>query len=264
MRLSRTPGTGTRSTVGAAAIERGKSVLKYQTVIDDLHLAIRNGTYPAYSQLPSVSRLCERYGVSKITINKALGALEAQGLISRRRGSGSFVKKIEASSGTPDTSDTSGQMMGFLTEHRARGESVRTEVYDFSVVRPPHHVAEALDVDDDSFTYHVCRMRCANDKPLVIEYTYMPIDVITDLRLRNVQASIYTFIEQDLGLKIASAHRTIRAVMPSAEERRWLGIPEGEPLLEVEQVGYLDDGRPFEYSISRHTHDYEFHSISTR
>ena len=75
--------------------ERGENVLKYQIVIDDLRLAIKNGTYPAYSQLPSVNKLCEQYNVSKITINKALGELEAQGLISRRRGSGSFVKKVE-------------------------------------------------------------------------------------------------------------------------------------------------------------------------
>ena len=244
--------------------ERGENVLKYQIVIDDLRQAIKNGTYPAYSQLPSVSKLCEQYDVSKITINKALGELEAQGLISRRRGSGSFVKKGETSSAAPDTNDISGQMTGFLAEHQARGESVRTDVYDFSVVRPPHHVAEALDVDDDSFTYHVCRVRCANEKPRVIEYTYMPIDVVTDLKLKNAQTSIYSFIEKDLGLKIASAHRIIRAVMPSAEERKRLNVPEGEPLLEVEQVGYLDDGRPFEYSVSRHVHDYEFHSISTK
>lgn len=244
--------------------ERGENVLKYQIVIDDLRQAIKNGTYPAYSQLPSVSKLCEQYDVSKITINKALGELEAQGLISRRRGSGSFVKKVETSSAAPDTNDISGQMTGFLAEHQARGESVRTDVYDFSVVRPPHHVAEALDVDDDSFTYHVCRVRCANEEPRVIEYTYMPIDVVTDLKLKNAQTSIYSFIEKDLGLKIASAHRIIRAVMPSAEERKRLNAPEGEPLLEVEQVGYLDDGRPFEYSVSRHVHDYEFHSISTK
>lgn len=192
--------------------ERGENVLKYQIVIDDLRQAIKNGTYPAYSQLPSVSKLCEQYDVSKITINKALGELEAQGLISRRRGSGSFVKKVETSSAAPDTNDISGQMTGFLAEHQARGESVRTDVYDFSVVRPPHHVAEALDVDDDSFTYHVCRVRCANEKPRVIEYTYMPIDVVTDLKLKNAQTSIYSFIEKDLGLKIASAHRIIRAV----------------------------------------------------
>lgn len=237
---------------------------KYQIVMDDLRLAIKNGTYPAYSQLPSVSKLCEQYDVSKITINKALGELEAQGLISRRRGSGSFVKKVETSSDIPNANDTSGQMTGFSAEHEARGETVKSDVYDFSVVHPAHHVAEALDVDDDSFTYHVCRVRRANDKPRVIEYTYMPIDIIRDLKLKNVETSIYSFIEKDLSLKIASAHRTIRAVMPTAEERERLNVPEGEPLLEVEQIGYLDDGRPFEYSISRHVHDYEFHSISTR
>ena len=52
--------------------ERGENVLKYQIVIDDLRQAIKNGTYPAYSQLPSVSKLCEQYDVSKITAGAGL------------------------------------------------------------------------------------------------------------------------------------------------------------------------------------------------
>ena len=61
-----------------------------------------------------------------------------------------------------------------------------------------------------------------------------------------------------------SAHRAIKAVMPTDEERRWLGIDDHSPLLEVRQVAYLANGIAFEFSTSRHTADYEFYSISTR
>ena len=59
--MSQLPEVGTRFTVDMSITERGENVLKYQIVIDDLRLAIKNGTYPAYSQLPSVSKLCEQY-----------------------------------------------------------------------------------------------------------------------------------------------------------------------------------------------------------
>lgn len=51
--------------------------------------------------------------------------------------------------------------------------------------------------------------------------------------------------------------------LPTAKECKRLNIENDEPMLEVEQIGYLDDGRPFEYSIARHAHGYEFLTIST-
>jgi GntR family transcriptional regulator len=76
---------------------------------------------------------------------------------------------------------------------------------------------------------------------------------------------VYGYVEGDLGLTIASAHRAIRAVMPTKQERLWLQVPPSMPLLEVKQVAYLSDGRIFEYSVMRHVGDrYVFYSISTR
>ena len=98
-------------------------MLKYELVIQDLKRSISRGTYAPYSQLPSISQLCKQYGVSKITINKALEALQSQGLISRRRGSGTFVKKLEDYAQIKPSQEVSGQMEGFLAEHTARGEN---------------------------------------------------------------------------------------------------------------------------------------------
>ena len=91
----------------------------------------------------------------------------------------------------------------------------------------------------------------------------MPIKLVPDLRERNVETSIYGYLEGELGLKIGSAHRVIKAVLPTDDEATWLGVDPSQPLLEVKQVGFLDDGVPFEWSVARHANDYEFCSIST-
>ena len=95
----------------------------------------------------------------------------------------------------------------------------------------------------------------------------MPIDVISGVTLDTLKGSIYDYIEHTLKLKIKSAHRIARASMPTEEERKWLNITDEDfvPIFEVEQIAYLDDGRIFEYSKSRHRADFfELKSVSVR
>lgn len=238
---------------------------KYEELVSILKHEIARGTYAKGDRLPTTPQLCQIYGVSNTTVKRAMDELELQGLVARRRGSGVYIKEtfVPTPTGTRQGS-SSQQMTGFSTEHQAQGRTVESEVHDFSVVRPDEAVALQLNMERDEFAYHICRVRKVDGRPMVVEYTYMPIKLVPDLRESTLYASIYSYIERDLGLKIGSAHRVIKAVMPTDDERSWLQIGPGEPLLEVRQVAYLDDGTPFEFSISRHTSDYEFYSISTR
>ncbi|MCI6681908.1 GntR family transcriptional regulator [Parafannyhessea umbonata] len=237
-------------------------MLKYESVADDIRKKIATGEYGPNDQLPTTPELCDLYDVSKITIKKAMDELVQQGLIARRRGSGTYVKRVpQPEAQSPSGWDMSSQMAGFCADHP--GVKVTSDVHEFSVVRPKPEVAGLLGMDPDEFTYYVCRTRLIDDVPQVIEYTFMPIKLIPDLRERNVESTIYGYIEGDLGLKIGSAHRTLRAVLPNKSEVGWLDVTPTTPLLEVEQVGYLDDGVPFEYSIARHARGFEFHSVST-
>lgn len=237
-------------------------MLKYESVADDIRKKIASGTYAPNDQLPTTPELCDQYKVSKITIKKAMDELVQLGLIARRRGSGTYVKRTTAAEAkSPAGWDMSSQMSGFCAEHK--GHEVTSQVHDFSVVRPEHEVAELLGMDSDEFAYHIVRTRLVDGVPHVVEYTYMPIKLIPDLRERNVETTVYGYLEDELGLKIGSAHRIIKAVLPTDDEAKWLGVDPSQPLLEVRQVGFLDDGVPFEWSVARHANDYEFCSIST-
>ena len=159
---------------------------------------------------------------------------------------------------------SSGQMAGLTAEYAATQQVVTTKVIGFSVVQPASDVQEALNMESDEFAYDICRVRSVDGTPMVVEYTFMPLKVVPGLRQAHVEGSIYSYIEHDLGLKIGSAHRTIKALMPTPDEKAWLNLGENDPILEVRQVAYLADGTPFEYSRSHHVSSYEFYSISTR
>lgn len=68
---------------------------KYQTVVDWIENKIGSGDFDYGVKLPSENQLCGQFGVSRNTVRKALEALEKNGVIERKQGSGSFVKYIE-------------------------------------------------------------------------------------------------------------------------------------------------------------------------
>ncbi len=239
-------------------------MLKYQTVVTDIVEKIASGQYQPNDRLPTTEDLCAQYQVSKITIKKAMDELELRGLVARRRGSGTYVKGVvPLGTNAPAGWSMSSQMTGFKREMEEEGHVVTTQVVEFSVEHPDQTVSEALGLAADEFVYRICRVRLSDGEPQVIEHTWMPINVIPNLRLTHLESSIYGYIEGDLALKIASAHRTVEAVGVSQDEAPLLQVESGTPCLQVEQVGFLDDGQPFEYSISRHVRGYQFHSIST-
>ena len=239
-------------------------MFKYEMIAEDIQNKIRSGEYPADEKLPQEMELCRQYDASRITIREALDLLVNRGLITRRRGAGTYVKAIAGEASDSEQFARSQQFGGYTSD--MRGRKVESNIHEFSLLRVPEDVAEKLQVSETSFVCYICRTRVVDGRPRLVEYTYMPTDFITVITEDVVKGSIYEYIEQKLNLKIQSAHRTTRADMPTEQERIWLDIgAEAIPILEVEQTAYLDDGRIFEYSRSRHRADcYSLRTVSRR
>ena len=233
-------------------------VVKYEEIAGDIRKGILEGRYTLNEQLPLEREMCEYYNVSRITIKKAVDELVNEGLVIKRRGSGTFVKAFDSD---VERFSMSKQFSGFSESNKNR--KVESKVLKFEVIHPSEEIAIKLKMTCDDFVYHIIRVRYSDSEPVVVEYTYMPIGVIPGIKNDVLYKSIYSYIENDLKLKIKSAHKTIRAILPSELEAENLSIDASDPILEVEQTGFLDDGQPFEYSISHHRGDkMEFRNIS--
>lgn len=234
---------------------------KYQQVADIIREAIRKGKYLPGSQLPLAKDLCRDFAVSRITIKHAIDELVREGLVVKRRGAGTIVKVVDDS--TVRKRSRFSQFGGFSEYYS--GHKIHTEVLHFGIIHPAVEVAGQLKISADDFVYDIQRLRCADGDPVVIEYTQMPMELITGLKEKHLKDSLYRYIESTLGMHIQSAHRTVRAVMPTDREQELLGITEEMPVLEVQQTAFLSDGRPFEYSVSRHRGDkMNFKAVSVR
>ena len=234
---------------------------KYEAIAADVRRSIEDGALKPGDKLPTVVEFCELYGVSKITVKRAIEQITEEGLVTSRRGSGTYVKD---SAGFPDKAFYLGKndrAQGFAYEHR--GQKVESVVYDFSITNPPAEVAAQLSLAEDDFAYHIVRVREADGVPIVIEYTYMPLELIPGLKKKDLYGSVYSFIREKCGLKISSFHRTVRAVAATEEEAERLSCKPGSPLLELNQIGFLDSGAAFEYSVSRNVGDrFELHNVT--
>lgn len=234
---------------------------KYEKIAKEITNKILQGQYAPNEQLPLEKEMCDSFNVSRITIKKALDELVARGLVIKRRGSGTFVKAVDDKEVHELT--MAKQFAGFTETHK--GEKVKSIIVNFNIVHPDEDVAAKLRVTCDDFVYYVIRARYAEDEPYVIDYTYMPINLIPGLKSEIITHSIYGYIEKNLNLKIKSAHRTIRALLPNKIEQKYLKIDKNFPILEVEQIGFLDNGQPFEYSRAHHRSDkIEFKTVSIK
>lgn len=232
---------------------------KYKEISEDIRKGILDGKYNPNEQLPLEKEMCEQYNASRITIKKAVDELVAEGLVVKRRGAGTFVKAF-------DNADVEGfsmskQFSGFSESNKDK--KVESKIIKFEVIHPTEEIADKLKMTCDDFVYYIIRVRYADGEAKVIEYTYMPIGVIPGIKNDILHKSIYSYIENTLHLKIKSAHKTIRAIEATEQEKEYLQMDTNIPILEVEQIGFLDNGQPFEYSIAHHRGDVcEFRSVS--
>lgn len=234
-------------------------MLKYEKIAFDIKEDILSEKYKPNEQLPFEKELCEKYNVSKMTVKKALDLLVNDGLIIKRRGSGTFVKDMTEKEIQRIIEKK--QFSGLTTT--SIGHKVTSKVLEFKIINATKEIADILKIEEDEFIYFVHRVRYVDDKAVVIEKTYIPLNLIPGMKLADVKKSIYGYIKDKLGLNIQSAHSTVRAMKSDELDRKYLNLEKDEPILEVERVAYLDNGKVFEYSFSRHRYDkFEFKSIT--
>lgn len=223
---------------------------KYMMIYEDVKGRILSGEYEVGAQIPDEKTVCQNFGCSRMTVKKAYDMLVMEGLIYRKQGQGSFV--LSSKINRPEVEIQERELVGFTKATNGEGTS---KVLRFQLMFATEKIAKALNIHVNDPVYDICRVRLLNDRPYVIEQTYMSPTVIPGLTLDILNHSIYSYIENDLGLRIGAAQKTTSADISNETDHKELGLSEVEPVLVVEQIAFLDNGVPFEYSISRHRYD---------
>lgn len=223
---------------------------KYKKIYEELKEAINDGEYGPGAKLPDELSLCQIYDCSRMTVKKALDLLVQEGKIFRKQGQGSFVLNKQMVNDPYQIEEI--PVGGF---DRARSHLAKSRILEFKLSFASSDVAKALHLKENDPVYDILRLRLYDGEPTVIEHTFMPVNLIPGINEDVLNHSIYHYIEHDLNLKIASAQQTNRADVSNDLDHEVLGLSDIEPVLVVEQIAYLDNGMPFEYSFCRHRYD---------
>ena len=231
-------------------------MIKYEMIANKIRQRIQDGVYLADSLIPDQVSLAKEFKVSRMTVKKAMDVLAFEGLIFRKRGSGTYVKKTALKNGL------NANLMEYegLTQQLS-GHEVKSQVISFTVEFPDDFIKETLMLDKHDPVYKIIRLRIVNGDPYIIEHTFMSVNCIPGLSEEALDTSVYQYIHNELGLQFGGAYRKIHAAKSSEYDQEYLGCAVDDPVLEVEQVVHLEDGTPFEYSRSRNRYDKRSYTV---
>lgn len=212
---------------------------------------IEAGTLKPGDQFPTEQELCRRYEVSRITVKQAVGALVNEGLLVRRRGKGTFVV------GSRRHQDP-GSLTSFTEDMKRRGLVPGGKVLKKEIVKvkAAPFLGKKIDVGEETEVILIERVRTANGEPLALETLYIPYHLCPQLLHADLESlSVEVFLKKEYHLELAGAEQFLEAGLANRQMAEVLKIPEGAPVLLVERVTYLADGRRIEYTTAAYRGD---------
>ncbi|MBN8813671.1 MULTISPECIES: GntR family transcriptional regulator [Sphingomonas] len=213
-----------------------------------LRRAITEGRLEAGAALPPERDLAAEYGVSRITIRKAIAELAEDGLLTRKQGAGTTVtRRIE---------QNFSRISSFSEEMTARGQlpSSAWILRAAGAVTPVEAMQLNLSPGAPVMRFH--RVRIADDAPMAVEFSTVPSYCLGGID--DVSESLYAALALT-GHRPVRALQRLRAVPFTGSQARLLRVEAGTPGLLIERCGFLRDGRPVEYTQSYYRGDtYDF------
>jgi GntR family transcriptional regulator len=232
------------------AIDFSSPIPYYLQLIHALKKKILNGDLKTGDKLPGEFELCETYGVSRTVVRQALRELELEGLVSRKKGKGTFI------SGPKINESLVQKLTGFFEDMVSRGHTPHTQVLRHDVIPAKAKIADFLQLEPSDLVHLIERLRSVEDSPIVLVTTYIPHSLCPTLMNYDLDKdSLYSILENEFKLEISHGTRSVEAVAATEREAQLLNIPIGSPLILLNSVSYLADGTPLEYYHAVHRGD---------
>jgi GntR family transcriptional regulator len=191
---------------------------------------IGSGRLPPDSQLPSEHELGQRFGVSRVTVRRALQTLDADGLIYRRPGLGSFVCERRMAQGLAQLTD-------FAQDMARAGIRATSRVLEQVTEPCPAPVAERLGLAAGVSVARLDRLRLGNGQPMAMDQTWIPRYYAQLLDGHDLgRETIYRVLEREYGIPALSGRYRISAATADAALARLLDVDAGDALLVLERT----------------------------
>ena len=227
--------------------------LVYRRVSSDLKQKIVDNKFPN-KRLPDERTLSETYHVSRSSVKRALKVLADDGIIFKKRGSGTFINPLFMKNKT--IFHYEGSNLGITDSMKSQGKVPKIKLLSFKVVPASKEIQQDLFLADGDFVYEIQRLRLFDDKPFMIETGYIPIKIAPELTQEIVEKSIFNYVEDAINKSVTRSFLSILASPSNEQDQELLNLKPTEPVGVMEGIFFLDDGTPFEVSNMRLHYQY--------
>ncbi|MBO9676617.1 histidine utilization repressor [Paenacidovorax monticola] len=195
----------------------------YQQIKDHIARKIQDGSWKAGDRLPSENDLVMQFGMSRMTVNRALRELAEQGRIVRVAGVGSFVAEDKPQS-------TLLQIANLASEIRQRGHDYRCKVLTVERVSATMEVAAALDMRTGESVFHAVCVHLEDGVPVQLEDRYVNPRVVPQFAKQDfTQLQPSEFLVRNVPFD--QVEHVVDAVLPTAEQAQLLEMEPAQPCL---------------------------------
>ncbi len=218
-------------------LDKGSVKPLYVQIMDIFEARISSGELKPGDRIPPESALVDEFGVSIITVRKAVGELCKKGLLDKKQGRGTFVKNVRF---VRDTSS----LMSFTDSCRSQGMVPGGKMLSNRRISLDEWTAAALGVKTGDPGVMIYRLRTADGIPVIIERSYFSSSYGFLLAERFDDNSLFGYLRENCGITISRSDKEIELCYAETEEARLLNVPKGTPLILVRSVAFGADGTP--------------------
>jgi GntR family transcriptional regulator len=219
---------------------------------------VHSDEFKVGDQFLTEREISQRFDVSRVTANKALSSLVSEGLLSIRKGIGTFVTD------TTTESKFSGQFTSFTNRALAAGKKPSTVLlrFDKAVGRDlPPRARRNINVADSEEMIVIERLRLADQVPMILERHYFRSQFLPGLAPDDVIVSVYDMLTQKYHIGFSEMVETIRTITIKSGNAHLLGVPPGSPGFLMFFMPLDENGLPVYFAEVIYRGDaYEFHN----
>ena len=243
----------------AKQIDETSATPLYQQIYALLREQIVSGKIPANARLPAEHELTERFGVSRITVKRAMNELATSGLVRRQRGRGTMVVFDAAA---PTVKGSFDNLIDGLTR---MGMDTDVRLIHSEMIPADAETAASLELPSGAHVRRIIRLRELEGEPFSYLITSLPLDIaeaFTDSELGS--ESLINLLEQT-GHAPREAEQTITAISAEPQMAALLGIATGAPLLRIHRIMRDGAGVPVQDITAHYRADrFQYHMRLSR
>ena len=231
----------------------------YHQIFLILRQQIMDGLHEYDALIQGEQELAETYDVSRITANRALDELAAEGLVVRERGRGTRVRY------KPKARAYQASMDGLLENLIAMGLETEVKLLSFGYVPAAEEVAAALSCPIGQEVQRSVRVRSVEGQPFSFLTTFVPAEIGRRYGAEDLANKPLLSLLERGGIQVDAANQLISATLADAEVAGHLGVEAGSALLKINRIVRDRDGRPVEYITALYRPDqYQYRMVLSR